>query len=94
MDIIDHIKFVIDKIRPFLVSDGGDVEFVKYENGIVYVKLIGACANCAYGDSEIKDTIESILTSEIPDIVATKDEPTDPREPTRYLFSFEFATSF
>ena len=51
MDTIDHIKFVIDKVRPFLVSDGGDIEFVKYENGIVYVKLIGACANCEYGDS-------------------------------------------
>ena len=72
MDIIDHIKFVIDKIRPFLVSDGGDVEFVKYENGIVYVKLIGACANCEYGDSEIKDTIESILTSEIPEVLEVK----------------------
>lgn len=72
MDIIDHIKFVIDKIRPFLVSDGGDVEFVKYENGIVYVKLIGSCANCAYGDSEIKDTIESILTSEIPEVLEVR----------------------
>ena len=72
MDIIDHIKFVIDKIRPFLISDGGDVEFIKYENGIVYVKLIGACANCAYGDSEIKDTIESILTSEIPEVLEVR----------------------
>lgn len=72
MDTIDHIKFVIDKVRPFLVSDGGDIEFVKYENGIVYVKLIGACSNCEYGDSEIKDTIESILTSEIPEVLEVR----------------------
>lgn len=72
METIDHIKFIIDKIRPFLISDGGDVEFVKYENGIVYVKLIGACANCEYGDSEIKDTIESILTSEIPEVLEVR----------------------
>ena len=72
MDVIDHIKFVIDKVRPFLISDGGDVEFVKYENGIVYVKLIGTCANCSYGDMEIKDTIESILTSEIPEVLEVK----------------------
>ena len=73
MDIIDHIKFVIDKVRPFLISDGGDVEFVKYEDGIVYVKLSGACANCTLADSEIKDTVESILTSDKTDF-AEKDE--------------------
>lgn len=72
MDIIDHIKFVIDKIRPFLISDGGDVEFIKFENGIVYVSLIGACANCSYGDMEIKETIENILTSEIPEVLEVK----------------------
>ena len=72
MDTINHIKFVIEKVRPFLISDGGDVEFVKYENGIVYVKLIGACANCNYGDIEIKDTIENILTSEIPEVLEVK----------------------
>ncbi len=69
MDVVEHIKFVIEKIRPFLMSDGGDVEFVKYEDGIVYVKLSGACANCTLADSEIKDTVESILTSEIPDVL-------------------------
>ena len=72
MDIIDHIEFIINKVRPFLISDGGDVEFVKYENGIVYVRLIGACANCAYGDLEIKDTIENILTSEIPEVLEVR----------------------
>lgn len=72
MDTVDHIKFVIDKVRPFLVSDGGDIEYVKYENGIVYVRLTGACANCEYGDSEIKDTVESILTSEIPEVLEVR----------------------
>ena len=72
MDTIDHIKFVIDKVRPFLISDGGDIEFVKYENGIVYVKLIGTCANCSYGDLEIKDTVENILTSEIPEVLEVR----------------------
>lgn len=69
METIEHIKFIIEKIRPFLMNDGGDVEFVKYEDGIVYVKLIGTCADCAIADSEIKDTVESILTSEIPEVL-------------------------
>ena len=34
MEIIDHIKFVIDKVRPFLISDGGDVEFIKFESQV------------------------------------------------------------
>lgn len=72
MDTISHIKFILDKVRPFLISDGGDVEFVKYENGIVYVKLIGSCANCVYGDAEIKNTVESILTSEIPEVLEVR----------------------
>ena len=37
MEIIDHIKYIIEKIRPFMISDGGDVKFVKYEDGIVYI---------------------------------------------------------
>ena len=72
MEVIDHIKFILDKIRPFLMSDGGDVEFVKFEDGIVYVKLIGSCANCEIADSEIKDTVETILTSEIPEVLEVR----------------------
>lgn len=72
MDIVEHIKFIIEKVRPFLINDGGDVEFVDYKDGIVYVKLIGACANCEIADNEIKDTIETILTSEIPEVIEVK----------------------
>ena len=49
-DIETRIKVIIDKIRPFLISDGGNLEFVKYENNIVYVKLMGACAECSMMD--------------------------------------------
>lgn len=72
MEVIEHIKFIIEKIRPFLMNDGGDVEYVKFENGVVYVKLIGACADCEIADSEIKDTVESILVSEIPEVIEVK----------------------
>lgn len=72
METVDHIKFVIEKIRPFLMNDGGDVEFIKYEDGIVYVKLSGNCANCSIADFEIKDTVESILTSEIPEVIEVR----------------------
>ena len=68
----EKVKEAIDDLRPFLMNDGGDVNFIKYEDGIVYVKLTGACANCSIADSEIKDTVEAILTSEIPEVLEVK----------------------
>lgn len=59
---------ILDKIRPFLNNDGGDVEFIKFEDGIVYVKLLGACNDCPMADDTIKDMIEYTLTFEIPEI--------------------------
>ena len=55
----------IDKIRPFLVSDGGNIEFVKWEDGIVYVKLLGACAGCSLMDVTLKNGIEQLMVEEI-----------------------------
>lgn len=62
------IKQVLAKIKPFLQSDGGDVEFVKYENSIVYVKLLGACSHCPYADATLEMMIEKNLTNEIKEI--------------------------
>ncbi len=62
------IVALIDKIRPFLVNDGGNLEFIKYENNIVYVRLSGACKDCSLIDVTLKDGIEEMITSEIPEV--------------------------
>ena len=62
--IIDEIE----KLKPFLQSDGGNIEYVKYEDGKVYVRLTGACAGCSMIDVTLKEGIEEILTSEIPEV--------------------------
>lgn len=59
---------VIDKLRPFLINDGGNIEFVKLENNIVYIKMMGACANCQMLDFTLKDGIEAAIINEVPDI--------------------------
>ena len=59
---------IIDKLRPFLVNDGGDVEFVKYENNIVYIKMMGACADCQVMDITLKDGIEAAIQEEVPEV--------------------------
>lgn len=69
MEIENKIIELLDKIRPYLNSDGGDVEFVKFEDGICYVKLKGACAGCAFADVTISQTVEEMIISEIPEVI-------------------------
>lgn len=73
MEIENKIKEVLDKIRPFLINDGGDAEFIKYKDGIAYIKMLGSCANCLYSGITIQETIESILVSEIPEVIEVKE---------------------
>lgn len=60
---------VIDTLRPFLINDGGNIEFIKYENNIVYIKMMGACSNCYMLDTTLKDGIEAAIKEEVPDVI-------------------------
>ena len=71
------IKEVIEKIRPFLQNDGGDVEYVKFENGIVYIKMHGACMDCINLDSTVSDGIEMILIDEVSGVIGVEVIKTD-----------------
>lgn len=68
MEAQNKIIALIDKMRPFLEGDGGDVEFIKYENKKVYVRLTGACQNCSLIDVTLKDGIEEMIKNEIPEV--------------------------
>lgn len=68
-EIEKRIDEVLKKVRPYLNNDGGDVEFIKFEDGICYVKLTGACEGCMFADMTIQNTVEEILISEIPEII-------------------------
>lgn len=59
---------IIDQIKPFLMADGGDVSFVKYEDNIVYIKLLGACQDCEIIDVTLKDVIETNIMEEVPSV--------------------------
>ena len=66
------IKAIIDKLRPFLVSDGGNLEYVKFEDGIVYVRLLGACSHCNLMEFTLKDGIEQAIMNEVPEVVEVR----------------------
>lgn len=56
------------RIRPALKQDGGDISFIKYENGIVYVELQGNCAGCPYAAITLKEGVEKLLKTYIPQV--------------------------
>jgi len=64
----EKIQEALDKIRPSLQADGGDVELVDVEDGIVKVRLKGACAGCPMSQMTLKMGIEARLREEFPDI--------------------------
>ena len=64
----EKIVYVIEKLRPLLVGDGGDIEFVEYKDDVVYVKLLGACAGCSLIDYTLKDGVESAIKEEVPSV--------------------------
>ena len=66
---IAQIKEVIEVLKPFLINDGGNIEFVKYENNIVYIKMLGACAMCHMLDYTLNEGIKNAIMEEVPEVI-------------------------
>lgn len=64
----ERIEKALDKIRPSLMADGGNVELVEVEGDLVKVKLTGACSGCPMSQMTLKMGIERLLKKEIPEI--------------------------
>ncbi|OPA80034.1 hypothetical protein BVG16_04590 [Paenibacillus selenitireducens] len=64
-NMYDEVLEVLDKLRPFLQRDGGDVELVDVEDGIVKLKLMGACGSCPSSTITLKAGIERALVEEV-----------------------------
>lgn len=69
-EVLDEnkVKEVLDKVRPYLVRDGGNVELVEVIDRTVKVKLVGACAGCPMSKMTLKNGIERILKQEVPEV--------------------------
>ncbi|GAB2544080.1 NifU family protein [Gracilibacillus alcaliphilus] len=64
----EQVQEVLNKLRPFLLRDGGDVELVDVEDGIVRLRLMGACGNCPSSTITLKAGIERALMAEVPGV--------------------------
>jgi len=68
----ERVEKALEKIRPALQRDGGDVEFVDLVDGIVQVRLTGACGGCPMSQMTLKNGIEQVVKQEVPEIVAVE----------------------
>ena len=64
----ERIKNLIDDLKIYINMDGGDIEFIKYENNILYVKLTGACADCLIQDQTLNVNLLNAIKEEIPEV--------------------------
>lgn len=65
-------KEALEEIRPLLQRDGGDLEFVGVEEGVVKIRLLGMCAGCPMAQMTVKQGIEARLREKLPDLEAVK----------------------
>ncbi|MDR1486720.1 MAG: NifU family protein [Deltaproteobacteria bacterium] len=64
----EQIEAALDKVRPVLRADDGDIELVGFKNGIVQVRLTGACSACPMAPMTLKQGVEKVVKAEIPEI--------------------------
>ncbi|PLR82847.1 hypothetical protein CVD25_10980 [Bacillus canaveralius] len=69
LDVKAEVQEVLDKLRPFLLRDGGDCELVDVEDGIVKLRLLGACGSCPSSTITLKAGIERALLEEVPGVL-------------------------
>ena len=65
----EQVEEAIQEIRPYLQADGGNIELIDVTNGVVKVKLLGACAGCPMSKMNLQMGVERTLKKKIPEIV-------------------------
>lgn len=69
MDLETKIRTTLERIRPYIQYDGGDIEFVSVsDDGLVTVRLLGACIGCGLVDYTLKGGVEALLMDELPEV--------------------------
>lgn len=70
---IEQIKNILNQLRPYINQDGGDVEFISFDDGIVKIQMLGACVGCGVVDMTVKQGIEQALVEEVPGVIGVDD---------------------
>jgi len=68
----ENVEKALQKIRPALQADGGDIELIDIQDGVVKVKLTGACGGCPMSQMTLKQGVERVLKQEVPEVKGVK----------------------
>lgn len=71
-EILEEIQAVLGLIRPYIQRDGGDITFIKFEDGIVYVRLSGACVGCGGFEDTLREMVEDTLLERVPGVIGVE----------------------
>jgi len=66
--ILERVNAALDKVRPGIQADGGEVWLIKVEDGTAFVQMLGACGGCSAANVTLKGAIELVVTADVPEI--------------------------
>lgn len=75
LDVRVRVERVLEAIRPYIQADGGDIELVDVSDGIVQIRLAGACVGCMYSMMTLQAGVERMIREEVPEIQAVEAVP-------------------
>ncbi|MER3456851.1 MAG: hypothetical protein C4303_04950 [candidate division GAL15 bacterium] len=70
-----RVERVLEAIRPYIQADGGDIELVDVSDGVVQIRLAGACVGCMYSMMTLQAGVERMIREEVPEIQAVEAVP-------------------
>jgi Fe-S cluster biogenesis protein NfuA len=70
--IEERINTALDRIRPMIAADGGDVWLIRVENSTAYVQMLGACGGCAASHLTLKNGIQAVVLEDVPEITSVE----------------------
>lgn len=75
LDVRARVERVLEAIRPYIQADGGDIELVDVNDGVVQIRLAGACVGCMYSMMTLQAGVERMIREEVPEIQAVEAVP-------------------
>ncbi len=66
--IEDRVNRALDKVRPLIQSDGGEVWLIRVDGSTAYVQMLGACGGCPASNVTLKGAIEAVVTADVPEV--------------------------
>ena len=67
-ELAERVNAALDKVRPGIAADGGEVWLVRIDGSVAFVQMLGACGGCPASHLTLKGAIEAIVTAEVPEI--------------------------